>query len=104
METLNDRLEGKQLELEYPCNWCYKVIASEKEALQNAVKDVINEREQTVNGEDSEANKGYKLTDSNSSKTGKYVSMNLDLLVHNEDDRKFIYDALKKHQDIKMVL
>ena len=91
METLNDKLEGKQLELEYPCNWCYKVIANEKETLQNAVKDVISERE-------------HKLTDSNTSKTGKYVSMNLDLLVHNEDDRKFIYDALKKHQDIKMVL
>jgi len=91
VETLNDKLEGKQLELEYPCNWCYKVIASEKEILQNAIKDVINERT-------------YGLTDSNSSKTGKYVSMNLDLLVHNEDDRKFIYDALKKHQDIKMVL
>jgi len=91
VETLNDKLEGKQLALEYPCNWCYKVIASEKEALQNAIKEVIDERAHT-------------LTDSNSSKTGKYVSMNLDMLVHNEDDRKFIYDALKKHQDIKMVL
>ena len=91
METLNDKLAGKKLELEYPCNWCYKVISSEREALQNAIKDVVNERE-------------YKLSDSNSSKTGKYVSMNLDMLVHNEDDRQFIYDALKKHQDIKMVL
>jgi len=30
--------------------------------------------------------------------------MNLDLLVHNEDDRNFIYEALKAHQNIKMVL
>jgi putative lipoic acid-binding regulatory protein len=91
VETLNDKLQDKKLELEYPCNWCYKVIASEKDALQQAVKDVVDERE-------------HKLTDSNSSKTGKYVSMNLDMLVHNDDDRQFIYDALKKHQDIKMVL
>ncbi len=91
VETLNDKLQDKQLELEYPCNWCYKVIANEKKTLQNAVKDIVSERE-------------HKLTDSNSSKTGKYVSMNLDLIVHNEDDRKFIYDALKQHQDIKMVL
>ena len=91
METLEDKLEGKKLELEYPCNWCYKVIASEKEALQNAVKDIVDQRE-------------HKLTDSNQSKSGKYVSMNLDMLVHNEDDRQFIYDALKKHNDIKMVL
>lgn len=80
-----------KLELEYPCNWCYKVIASEQKALQQAVKDVILERE-------------HKLTPSNSSKSGKYISMNLDLLVHNEDDRTFIFDALKRHQDIKMVL
>jgi len=91
VETLNDKLKEKQLELEYPCNWCYKIIGNEKETLQNAVKDVIDER-------------AHKLTASNNSKTGKYVSMNLDLLIHNEDDRKFIYDALKKHQDIKMVL
>jgi putative lipoic acid-binding regulatory protein len=91
VETLNDKLEGKKLELEYPCNWCYKVIASEKEALENAVKEVISERE-------------HKLSHSNNSKTGKYISMNLDLLVHNEDDRQFIFDALKKHQAIKMVL
>jgi len=91
VETLNDKLEDRKLELEYPCNWCYKVIASQKEALQQAVRDVISERE-------------HKLTHSNNSKTGKYVSMNLDLLVHNEEDRQFIYDALKAHQNIKMVL
>ena len=91
METLNEKLKDKKLELEYPCNWCYKVISSEKEALEKAVKDVVNERE-------------HKLTSSNQSKGGKYISMNLDLLVHNEDDRQFIYDALKRHQDIKMVL
>jgi len=77
--------------IEYPCNWCYKVIASEQAALEQAIKDVIAERD-------------HKLSASNSSKTGKYISMNLDLLVHNEDDRTFIFDALKRHQDIKMVL
>ena len=87
METLSD----KKLELTYPCTWCYKVIASEKKALEQAIRDVIEQRE-------------HKLAHSNNSKTGKYVSMNLDLLVHNEDDRTFIFEALKRHQDIKMVL
>ncbi len=91
VETLNEKLKDKKLELEYPCSWCYKVIASEKETLQKAINDVIDKREHT-------------LSPSNQSKNGKYVSMNLELLVHNEEDRQFIYDALKKHQDIKMVL
>ena len=89
MEILNDRKD--KLELEYPCSWCYKVIASEKKALEQAIRDVLDERE-------------HKLAPSNNSKTGKYISMSLDLLVHNEDDRTFIYEALKKHQNIKMVL
>jgi len=87
VETLDD----KKVLIEYPCNWCYKVIASEKEALEQAIRDVIDERE-------------HKLTHSNKSKGGKYTSMNLDLLVHNEDDRTFIFEALKKHEAIKMVL
>jgi len=89
MEIINDN--NKKVFLEYPCNWCYKLIASELSALEQAVLDVIDQREHT-------------LSPSNKSKSGKYTSMNLDLLVHNEDDRTFIYEALKKHQDIKMVL
>jgi len=89
VEILNDRTE--KLELTYPCSWSYKLIAGEKEALEKAIHDVILERE-------------HKLTHSKNSKGGKYISMNLDLLVHNEDDRNFIYEALKAHQNIKMVL
>ncbi|TKI68591.1 DUF493 domain-containing protein [Sulfurimonas crateris] len=89
MEIINDREE--KLELTYPCSWCYKLIAGEKEALERAIRDVIDERE-------------HKLTHSNTSRGGKYISMNLDILVHNEDDRNFIYEALKAHQHIKMVL
>ena len=89
MEILNDKEE--KLELTYPCNWAYKLIASEKQALEKAIHDVIDERE-------------HSLTHSNNSKSGKYMSMNLELLVHNEDDRNFIYEALKAHSNIKMVL
>lgn len=89
MEIINARDE--KLELTYPCSWSYKLIAGEKEALEKAIHDVIEYRE-------------HKLTHSNKSKSGKYISMNLDLLVHNEDDRNFIYEALKQHQNIKMVL
>jgi len=89
VEIIND--SEQKVVIEYPCNWCYKIIASEKAALEQAIRDVIDEREHSV-------------SHSNKSKTGKYISMNLDQLVHNEDDRTFIFDALKRHQDIKMVL
>lgn len=89
MEILND--SEKKLELEYPCTWSYKLIGHEKEAIQKAIHDVILEREHT-------------LKHSNNSKSGKYVSMNLDLVIQNEDERNFIYEALKAHQKIRMVL
>ena len=66
-------------------------MGEEREKLENAIREVILERE-------------HKITHSNTSRGGKYISLNLDLLVHNEDDRTFIYEALKAHQHIKMVL
>jgi putative lipoic acid-binding regulatory protein len=89
VEIIND--SEQKLELEYPCDWTYKLIGYEKEAIQKAIHDVIDEREHTLKA-------------SNKSSSGKYISLNLDLLVHNEDDRNFIYEALKAHQNIKMVL
>ncbi len=89
MEIIND--SKQKVELEYPLEWSYKLISLDKALIQKVVHEVILERE-------------HKLSHSNASKTGKFVSMNLDLLVHNEDDRNFIFDALKAHQDIKMVL
>jgi putative lipoic acid-binding regulatory protein len=89
VEIINDN--EKKLVLEYPCSWTYKLIGHEKEAIQKAIHDVILQRE-------------HNLNHSNNSKTGKYVSMNLDLVIQNEDERNFIYEALKAHQDIKMVL
>jgi len=89
MEIIND--SQTKVELTYPCSWSYKLIGHEKEAIEKAIHDVILEREHTLNH-------------SNNSKTGKYISMNLDLIIQNEDERNFIYEALKKHSNIKMVL
>ena len=89
MEIIND--SQKKVALDYPCTWSYKLIGHQKEAIKKAIHDVILERAHTLNH-------------SNNSKTGKYVSMNLDLIIQNEDERNFIYEALKAHQNIKMVL
>lgn len=89
MEILND--SKQKVVIEYPSAWTYKLIGYEKKALQKAIHDVIVEREHT-------------LKHSNKSKTGKYVSMNLELIITSDDERNFIYEALKAHQHIKMVL
>jgi len=83
--------ENQKLELEYPCSWKYKIVGEERQKLEDAIRSVILERAHT-------------LEHSKASKTGKYISLNLDMIVHNEDDRTFIYEALKAHDDVKMVL
>lgn len=81
----------QKLELEYPCKWCYKVVAYERAGIEIAAIEIFSERP-------------YSLNPSNTSKGGKYISMNLELLVHNEDERTYFYETLKAHPHIKMVL
>tara|TARA_B100001063_G_scaffold198918_1_gene191612 strand:- start:57 stop:320 length:264 start_codon:yes stop_codon:yes gene_type:complete len=84
-------LSKQKLELNYPCNWSYKLIALEKIDIKKVVKSIILERE-------------HALKESKTSSKGKYKSYTLDLLVHNEEDRKELYQILGDHADIKMVL
>jgi len=87
MINLND----KKLELDYPCSWEYKLIVLENCNIKKCVKDILLKRE-------------YNLKLSKTSSKGKFKSYTLQMLVHNEDDRKEIFSLLGEHQDIKIVL
>ncbi len=92
MEILKDsNIQGKELDLHYPSNWSYKLISTSEDGINQAVKDVIGDREHT-------------LVHSKNSKGGKYTSMNLDIIVNDEDDRNNLFTAFKKDSNIKMVL
>ncbi len=82
-------LNDYKLELNYPCRWTYKVIGSIKEDLRQAVKDVVGDLDHTF---------------SNNSKTGRYLSLKLELTVRDEAQRVGIYRALSRHRAIKIVL
>jgi putative lipoic acid-binding regulatory protein len=84
-------LSKHKLELNYPCHWEYKLITCSKQDALKGVKEVILERE-------------FTLEISKTSKKGKYQSFTLKTMVHNEDDRVTIYELLKRHDCIKMIL
>ena len=84
-------LNNHKLELDYPCSWKYKIVILETVNVKYISKDVFGDREHTVK-------------ESNVSKKGKYKSYSVELIVHNEDDRKEIYRVLGEHKEIKMVL
>ena len=84
-------LSKEKLELNYPCSWEYKIVVLEHIDIHITVKEVVSSRE-------------HKVKTSKVSSKGKYKSYTLELLVHNEDDRKEIYKMLGDHSNIKMVL
>ncbi|ABV68478.1 MULTISPECIES: HP0495 family protein [Arcobacteraceae] len=84
-------LNDKKLELDYPCSWEYKLVVLETTNIKQTVKEVIFERE-------------HKVKESKVSSKGKFKSYTLEMLVHNEDDRKEIFKLLGEHSDIKMII
>ena len=81
----------QKLETQYPCRWLYKIIGTEKDALISAVNEIFAGSEHTLNF-------------SNSSRTGKFVSFNLEVTVHSEEARNYFFTVLRQHSSIKMVL
>ena len=84
-------LEGCKPEIHYPCVWQYKVIGMERKAVQIALSEQLGDAP-------------YSLSESRTSSKGKYISLNLELTVHNEEQRLHLYNFLTAHPDIKLVL
>jgi uncharacterized protein len=81
----------QKLELEYPCPWVYKIIGREQEELRAAVAEVVQVRECLVSL-------------SNSSSGGKYLCLDVELVVLSAEDREAQYCAFKGHPAVVMVL
>ncbi len=85
-----DNREHEEPSIDYPCEWVYKVIGSDKESVHGATASIMQDG-------------AYQISDSNTSKTGKYLSFNVTTMVGDEAYRNKIYQALKRHNDIKFV-
>ena len=80
-------------EIEYPCRWEYKTIGRSEELMREAVGQImVAERLE------------YALDRSNTSRTGKYCSLVLAVVVETEEHRNRIFAALAGHEHIVMVL
>ncbi len=77
--------------IDYPCPWVYKVIGADAAALHAAVDEAIGEQ-------------AYTIAASNTSRTGKYVSMRVEVVVRDEENRVGIFTALGEHPCVRIVL
>jgi putative lipoic acid-binding regulatory protein len=80
-----------KVRIDYPCQWQYKVIGYDREKLHQALLEIIN-------------NEFCDISFSNSSRTGKYHCLNLEVIVNSEEERNSIYLAIKSHPQVKVIL
>jgi putative lipoic acid-binding regulatory protein len=84
-------LSNAKLDLPYPCRWVYKIIGEDEGALRSAAAEVVQDRE-------------HSISLSRRSAERNYLSLNVEVVVHDEGDRVAIYDALRSHPAVKLVL
>ncbi|MDR1554714.1 MAG: DUF493 domain-containing protein [Campylobacteraceae bacterium] len=91
MVNTSDNIKSKELILDYPCAWTYKLITTKDTDIKNILTHVLKDRK-------------YSLTDSKTSKQGVYKSCSLKLEVKSDSDRKEIFENLQKEKSIKFIL
>ncbi|HJO95202.1 MAG TPA: DUF493 domain-containing protein [Victivallales bacterium] len=89
MKKINDIKE--KLEITYPCDWSYKVIGLSEDLVKKAISKIFGKTPLTINK-------------SNQSKTGKYVSFNVNTTLQSAEEKDSLFNKLNDHKDIKFVL
>ncbi|NOZ90800.1 MAG: DUF493 domain-containing protein [Epsilonproteobacteria bacterium] len=87
---LDDKTDKKP-KIEYPCDWGFKIIGTDKEKLKACVSDIM-------------AHRDYKCRDGNISKNGKFVTLNANCEVSSQEERDELFKAFQDHNDVKMVI
>lgn len=84
-------MEEQTLNLNYPCEWEYRVIGSDSDLLNQAIKDVMGTRD-------------YRCEEGRQSDGGKWSTRVVTLVVQDETERTSLYEQLRSHQAVKIVL
>ena len=82
---------GRKPDIDYPCQWGYKVIGTDETVLRSAITEVVQDI-------------AHSVIPSNRSASGKYICLDVEILVLNEEQRLTIYEGLRRHPAVKIVL
>jgi putative lipoic acid-binding regulatory protein len=77
--------------IDYPCRWDYQVIGEDEQRVRIAVAGIVG-------------NVDYMLTLAHLSKKARYCSLHLSLEVESAERRLAIFEALRRHADVRYVL
>ena len=87
---LDDKTPEKP-EINYPCEWGFKLIGTDKAKLEQCIEEIMADRD-------------HHCTEGNISKKGKFLAMNAKCEVCSEEERNEIFKAFSDHDDVKMVI
>jgi putative lipoic acid-binding regulatory protein len=83
--------DNKKPNIEYPCNWDYKIIGTDVDEIIKAIELIADGME-------------YEISSSKVSSNGNYFSLNLKVFVTSEVIRDIIFSKLVANEFVKMVL
>jgi putative lipoic acid-binding regulatory protein len=83
--------EREKPELTYPREWEFTVIGRDKEKVEEAIKEVLKDKE-------------HNFKFGNLSKNGKFSSYKAKCTVDTKEERDEIYKKFGNHQDIDYIL
>lgn len=86
-----NKANPQNLELEYPCQWQYRLIGEDRDAMMEAIHSIVDGAACTI-------------TEGNVSSGGRYLSLNLECSVNDEAERLRLYQLFSKHPGIRVVL
>ena len=86
-----DESSSKKPKIDYPCEWGYKIIGTDRDRLEAVVSEVMRERK-------------YRQRGGNSSSKGKFHSLSTSCQVKSQEDRDSLFKAFQEHKDVKMVI
>ncbi len=81
----------EKIVIDYPCLWSFRIIGRDEELMKSAVAECMRQTE-------------YLLTASHTSRSGKYVSLNLETVVADESALNRIYMDLKNLSCVTLVI
>ena len=81
----------QRADIDYPTPWGYKIIGEDLEDLYEVAKEVMGEKK-------------YSHTTGGRSKTGKYITLVLDTVVHSEEERNALFQAFSSHPSVKATM
>lgn len=83
--------EGQTPHIDYPCEWPFKLVGADEVTLRKVVAEVVEDRVHTIGK-------------TRASRTGRYTSLRVEVVVFDEEERHHLSDAFHAHPDTLFVM